>query len=49
MSEHPRGIELRAVQPGWQAVVHHGDGTATKYWGATRSRAKQKAISGETQ
>jgi hypothetical protein len=39
-----KGIELRQVTPGYNAVVHHGDGTATKYHGTTEPEAKEKAL-----
>lgn len=39
MSEHPSGTEVRSVAQGYNAIMHHGDGTCTKSWGATEYRA----------
>lgn len=43
MSEHRSGVETHSVASGWQGVVHHGDGTATKVWAPTPAKARQKA------
>jgi len=41
--EHPSGVETRDLVSGWQGVLHHGDGTATKVWAPTEDEAEQKA------
>lgn len=43
MSEHRRGVETQDLASGWQGIVHHGDGTATKTWAPTRAGARRKA------
>jgi len=40
------GIKLRAVQPGWQAILKEGDGTARGFWGPTRAIALNRARGG---
>jgi len=39
----PKAIRTRSLMSGWEAVIIHGDGTATKVWGMTEARARQKA------
>jgi hypothetical protein len=43
MTEHPTKIETRDVASGWQGVAHHGDGTCTKTWAMTESKARARA------
>jgi len=45
--EFMEGITVRSVIPGWQATVHHGDGTATSYWAPTEAEARKKAMEAE--
>lgn len=36
-------IDTRSLMSGWEAVIKHGDGTASKVWGPTEERALEKA------
>jgi len=45
-TEHPRGIETRDLASGWQGILHHGDGTSTKFWAPTEAEAERKAQQG---
>lgn len=33
------GLDVRPVLPGYEYILKHGDGTATKGWAPTRQRA----------
>jgi len=39
----PKAIRTRSLTSGWEAVITHGDGTATKVWAMTEARALEKA------
>lgn len=41
------GLTVRSVASGFVAMVHHGDGTSTSYWGPTRKTAKARAADGD--
>lgn len=43
-SEFEKGIETREVTSGYQGIVKHGDGRATKFWAPTEDEARAKAI-----
>jgi len=41
--EFSTGVHVNAVASGFQGVLHHGDGTATKTWAPTVAEARRKA------
>ena len=47
-SEFEPGLETKSLASGYEAMLKHGDGTATSFWGATEDEAERKALEGST-